>query len=48
MEEEARARGAERVGLHVVSENEGALALYNKLGYAVTDLLMAKVVAPPT
>jgi ribosomal protein S18 acetylase RimI-like enzyme len=48
LEEEARARGAGRVGLHVVSENEGALALYDKLGYAVTDLLMAKVVAPPT
>lgn len=39
--------GADRVGLHVLSDNEIALALYAKLGYRTTDVRMAKVLHPP-
>ena len=33
--------------LHVLSDNESALALYAKLGYRTTDVRMAKILNPP-
>jgi RimJ/RimL family protein N-acetyltransferase len=41
---EARARelGARNVELHVFGHNHGALALYEKMGYGVTSITMAK------
>ncbi len=42
MESEARACGAEKVALHVFGRNEGALDLYTKVGYHITDYSMAK------
>lgn len=44
MEREAASAGADRVGLHVLAANDGAIALYSKLGYGTTDLRMAKSV----
>lgn len=46
VEAEARRLGAPRVGLHVFGENRAALALYEKLGYSATSVLMAKELAP--
>ena len=34
--------GADRLGLHVLADNEAALGLYQKLGYTPTSLRMAK------
>lgn len=42
LEEEARRRGAERVGLSVWFDNPGAIALYQKLGYAPASMWMMK------
>ncbi len=42
VEEQARALGAERIALHVFGYNDGARALYEGLGYTVTDISMAK------
>ena len=42
LEEMARARGAGRIGLHVLAGNTGAIALYSKLGYQMTSHRMAK------
>jgi len=39
---EALKLGADRLGLHVFSDNKGALALYSKLGFEPTSLRMAK------
>lgn len=44
VENEARRLGATRVVLHVFGDNLGARALYEKLGYSTTNLLMAKPV----
>lgn len=41
-EEEARARGAEKLGLNVFGHNTVAQGLYTSLGYAVTAINMAK------
>jgi len=38
----ARAHGAETIGLHVFGYNHGAIALYQKVGYETTNLLMRK------
>lgn len=46
-EEMAAKLGADRIGLHVLSDNESALALYAKLGYRTTDVRMAKILNPP-
>lgn len=46
VEAEARRQGAVRVALHVFGENVAARALYEKLGYGVTNLIMAKAVLP--
>ncbi len=46
LEERARALGGERIGLHVFAHNKAARALYEKLGYRVTSLWMAKETPP--
>jgi ribosomal protein S18 acetylase RimI-like enzyme len=46
LEAEARRLGASRVALHVFGDNRGAIALYEKLGFTATNLLMAKPVPP--
>ncbi|EQD50355.1 GCN5-related N-acetyltransferase, partial [mine drainage metagenome] len=47
LEEEAGKMGADRIGLHVLTDNDGATALYSKLGYRTTNLRMAKILGPP-
>mgnify|MGYP002525204266 CR=1 FL=1 len=42
LEGEARAVGAEKISLHVFGQNTGALNLYSKVGYRITDYSMAK------
>ena len=42
VERRADALGMTRLALHVFGDNETALRLYKRLGYRVTDLLMAK------
>lgn len=44
LEEEARNRGADRVGLAVWLDNPGAIALYSKLGYVPASMWMMKPV----
>jgi ribosomal protein S18 acetylase RimI-like enzyme len=41
-----RARGAQKLLLHVFGDNTGARRLYLKLGYAETNVLMAKPLGP--
>jgi ribosomal protein S18 acetylase RimI-like enzyme len=43
LEDEAKKRGLNRMGLHVFGSNETAILLYKKLGYITTDLVMEKV-----
>ncbi len=45
-EKEAAKLGADRIGLHVVVENDGAIALYSQLGYQTTNLRMTKLLNP--
>jgi ribosomal protein S18 acetylase RimI-like enzyme len=42
LEEQMPALGLSRIGLHVFGHNAGAQALYERLGYRVTGLNMAK------
>jgi ribosomal protein S18 acetylase RimI-like enzyme len=42
LEGEARTRGLAGIGLHVFGHNPGARALYEKLGYAATNIHMFK------
>jgi RimJ/RimL family protein N-acetyltransferase len=42
IEEKARSLGLDNIGLHVFGDNHGARALYDRQGYTVTDLVMAK------
>ena len=42
LEPEVRALGATQIGLHVFGDNHGAQALYEKMGYRVTDLWMTR------
>ena len=44
VEERARDLGAKSVELHVFGHNRGAQALYEKLGYNITSITMAKPV----
>ena len=45
VEDKARELGAGRVELHVFGHNHGARALYEKLGYKATSIIMAKPVS---
>ncbi len=45
VENKARELGAEKVELHVFGHNHGARALYEKMGYRVTSIVMAKPVS---
>jgi ribosomal protein S18 acetylase RimI-like enzyme len=42
LEEKVKAMGLDTIGLHVFAHNTAARALYEKAGYAVTDINMAK------
>jgi ribosomal protein S18 acetylase RimI-like enzyme len=42
LDDRARGLGIRRVGLHVFGHNPGALELYRRCGYTVTDYTMAK------
>lgn len=42
LEEEARQRGAARIGLDVWRDNPGAIKLYEKLGYSSVSMSMVK------
>ena len=42
VEQEVKAKGLSRIGLHVFSFNETAIRLYRSLGYITTDLTMEK------
>jgi ribosomal protein S18 acetylase RimI-like enzyme len=42
IEEVARQHGMDRIALHVFGHNSGAIRLYEKLGYAATNIQMAK------
>jgi ribosomal protein S18 acetylase RimI-like enzyme len=42
LEEEARKLGAEEIGLHVFGHNTAAWALYAKMGYEETNVMMRK------
>ena len=46
-EDEARARGIDRIELNVFGGNEVARGLYRSLGYVETSAQMAKVLDPP-
>jgi ribosomal protein S18 acetylase RimI-like enzyme len=45
IEPEARALGLQRIGLHVFGHNGTAIRLYERTGYKITNLLMAKDLA---
>jgi ribosomal protein S18 acetylase RimI-like enzyme len=42
LENEAVARGADRIGLNVWMDNPGAIALYTKLGFSPSRMVMTK------
>jgi len=42
LDEEIRRSGLKRVELHVFGHNRSAQALYQKAGYTVVDLVMAR------
>lgn len=46
LERMAEAKGARKLSLHVFGDNLGARKLYTKLGYAETNVLMSKPLAP--
>lgn len=46
IERVAREHGATKIGLHVFGDNAGARRLYEKLGYAETNVLMSKPLGP--
>ena len=45
LEEEAQKLGAEAIRLHVFGQNHAARALYEKLGYDASNIIMAKQLA---
>jgi RimJ/RimL family protein N-acetyltransferase len=47
MEERVRALGLDRIGLHVFAHNHVARAMYEKLGYETTNLVMYKQLEGP-
>lgn len=42
LEDFARGKGINKIGLHVFGHNLGARALYEKLGFEITNLVMVK------
>jgi ribosomal protein S18 acetylase RimI-like enzyme len=42
IEEKAKELGIDTISLHVFGHNQAAIALYQKMGYHVTDMVMAK------
>jgi len=44
LEDKVRGLGLDTIGLHVFGHNHGAIALYEKAGYEVTDINMSKKV----
>lgn len=42
LEEKVKVMGLDRIGLHVFGHNQRALKLYEKLGYEITNVNMAK------
>jgi RimJ/RimL family protein N-acetyltransferase len=44
LEDKVRALGLDTIGLHVFGHNQGAIALYEKAGYEITDINLAKKV----
>lgn len=47
LEEEVRRLGLEQISLHVFGHNQRAFSLYQKMGYAVTDMQMSKKLEKP-
>ena len=47
LESVAQGMGLSRIGLHVFGYNEPAIALYRKLGYVTTDLIMERALESP-
>ena len=43
LEDQVRAQGVHQIRLHVFGHNHEARALYEKLGYVATNIMMAKV-----
>ena len=46
MENKVRALGWKKISLHVFGNNDAALEMYKKLGYEMTNVLMAKTLDP--
>ena len=46
LEERARALGLSTIALHVFGHNTGARALYEKAGYDITQMMMARTLEP--
>ncbi|MBV9469333.1 MAG: GNAT family N-acetyltransferase, partial [Abitibacteriaceae bacterium] len=44
LEHEVAQLGLTKIALHVFGYNQGAFALYQKMGYAITDISMAKTI----
>lgn len=45
LEDVAREKGADKLSLHVFGDNAGARRLYQKLGYAETNVILSKPLA---
>ncbi len=45
LDQQAVALGVETISLHAFAHNQTAIALYQKLGYAITDVHMAKQIS---
>ncbi|KAB2854509.1 MAG: GNAT family N-acetyltransferase, partial [Anaerolineae bacterium] len=42
LEDEVKKVGLDSIGLHVFGHNQSAYALYQKIGYETTNIVMAK------
>jgi ribosomal protein S18 acetylase RimI-like enzyme len=47
LEQIARDKGVQSIGLHVFAHNHTARALYQKVGYVETNINMSKTITPP-